>query len=136
MTIWVCPVSQSQSRETVKPSLVRVLSSTNTVLVLSGVDRAPVVTEARVRDHGTRLGLRCRRQHCPVHYVAPLTPLANSLSLPASIPRAPYSTLTGRETIGQQQIEFGTHLALLRVGNAAESYVLPAVRTRADVTRA
>jgi hypothetical protein len=71
-----------------------------------------------------------------VHYVAPLTPLANSLFLPASTPRAPYSTLTCRETIGQQQIEFGTHLALLRVGNAAESYVLAAVRTRTDVTRA
>src|SRR5215471_999415 len=31
-TIWVSPVSRSQSRETVKPSLVRVLSSTNSVL--------------------------------------------------------------------------------------------------------
>ena len=134
MTIWVCPVSQSQSRETVKPSLVRVLSSTNTVLVLSGVDSAPVIGEP-VRDRATWLGLRFRRRHCAVHHVGPLPPLANSLFLPASAPRAPYSTLTGRETIGQQQIEFGTHLALLRVGNAAESYVLAAVRTHSELTR-
>jgi hypothetical protein len=37
MTIWVSPVSRFHSSETVKPSFWRVLSSTNTVVHLSGV---------------------------------------------------------------------------------------------------
>jgi hypothetical protein len=67
--------------------------------------------------------------------VVPL-PLANSFFVSPATPNPPYSTLTGRDTTGQQQIQFDTHLLLLRVGNAAESYVLAAVRTRTDVTRA
>jgi hypothetical protein len=38
--------------------------------------------------------------------------------------------------MGEQQIQFGTHLLLLRVGNAAEAHVLAAARTRAEVPRA
>jgi hypothetical protein len=38
--------------------------------------------------------------------------------------------------MGEQQIHFGTHLLLLRVGNAAEAYALAAARTRTEVARA
>jgi hypothetical protein len=34
--------------------------------------------------------------------------------------------------MGEQQIQFGTHLLLLGVGNAAEAYVLAAPRTRTE----
>ena len=33
----------------------------------------------------------------------------------------------------EQEIQFGTHLFLLPVGNAAEAYVLPTARTRTEV---
>jgi hypothetical protein len=62
--------------------------------------------------------------------------LATSFFVSPTTPSPPYSTLTARGTVGQQQGQFGTHLLLLRVGNAAESYVLAAVRTRTDVMRA
>jgi hypothetical protein len=38
--------------------------------------------------------------------------------------------------MGEQQIQFGTHLLLLRVGNAAAGYVLAAARTGTEVPRA
>jgi hypothetical protein len=51
-------------------------------------------------------------------------------------PSRPHSTPMCSGTIGEQQIQFGTHLLLLRVGNAAEAYVLAAERTRTEVPRA
>jgi hypothetical protein len=39
-------------------------------------------------------------------------------------------------TMGEQSIQFDTHLLLVRVGNAAEAYVLAAARTRTEVPRA
>jgi hypothetical protein len=38
--------------------------------------------------------------------------------------------------MGEQEIQFGPHPLLLRVGNAAEDYVLAAVRTPTEVPRA
>jgi hypothetical protein len=38
--------------------------------------------------------------------------------------------------MGEQQVQFGTHVLLLRVGDAEEAYVLAAARTRTEVTRA
>jgi hypothetical protein len=38
--------------------------------------------------------------------------------------------------MGEQQIQFGTHLLLLGVGNAAEADVLAAAPTRTEVPRA
>ena len=38
--------------------------------------------------------------------------------------------------MGEEQIQFGPHLLLLRVGNAAEADALPAARTRTEVPRA
>ena len=35
----------------------------------------------------------------------------------------------------EQQIQFGTHLLILRVGNAAEAYVLAAAPTRTEIPR-
>jgi hypothetical protein len=38
--------------------------------------------------------------------------------------------------MGEQQMQFGTHLLLLRVGNAADAYALAAAPTRTEVPRA
>jgi hypothetical protein len=61
--------------------------------------------------------------------------LENSRSM-SRIPSRPHSTPMCSGTMSEQQIQFGTHLLLLRVGNAAEAYVLAAARTRTEVPRA
>jgi hypothetical protein len=48
----------------------------------------------------------------------------------------PQLTLMGGGALGEQEIQFRTHLALLRVGDGAESHGLAAGRARTDVTRA
>jgi hypothetical protein len=73
-----------------------------------------------------------------VRSITPLRslPVANSFSIPPATTSTPYSTPTGSNTIGQQQIQFGPHLLVLRVENPAEGYVLTAVRTRTDLAGA
>ena len=39
-------------------------------------------------------------------------------------------------TMGEQQIQLGAHLPLLRLGNAADAYVLTAAGTRTEGPRA
>ena len=51
-------------------------------------------------------------------------------------PCRPRSTPMCSGTMGEQQIKFGTHLALLRVGDVAEGYVLAAAQTPTEVPRA
>src|SRR4051794_19851323 len=61
--------------------------------------------------------------------------LENSCSMSLA-PSRPHSTPVCSGTMGEQQIQFGTHLLLLRVRSAAEAYVLAAARTRTEVPRA
>jgi hypothetical protein len=61
--------------------------------------------------------------------------LENSCSM-SRAPSRPHSTPMCGGTMGEQQIQFGTHLLRLRVGNAAEAYVPPTARTRTEVPRA
>src|SRR4051812_23152686 len=61
--------------------------------------------------------------------------LENSCSMSLA-PSRPDSTPVCSATTGEQQIQFGTHLLLVRVGNAAEADVLAAARTRTEVPRA
>lgn len=61
--------------------------------------------------------------------------LENSCSMSPALSRS-HSTAVCSGTMGEQQIQFGTHLPFLRAGNAAEAYVLAAARTRTEVPRA
>jgi hypothetical protein len=48
-------------------------------------------------------------------------------------PCRPYSTPACSGTMGEQQIQFGTHLLLLRVENAADAYLLAAIPTPTEI---
>ena len=61
--------------------------------------------------------------------------LENSRPMPPTPNRADSTRMCGG-TMVEQQTQFGTHLLLLRVGNAAEAYVLPAARARTELAGA